>query len=168
MILSHIKNHLTEKNQYRGKIDSCEVGHILVVDVDGSFYPCTMLSQCGEYFKIGSIEDGIDPDRLEFLKSRIDCNCVYDSVCGGGCRWERFKSHGEKDMHTMVRPEHCRTLHSVYISAMEFLDKIDDYGRSFIDVLLMKFEVSQKLTFDYGQYGMGHKIVTDSINLMCN
>lgn len=159
--LFHVKEYIGGESV--DMIDSCEVGNILAVDVDGSCYPCTMLSQLGDEFKIGDVWNGIDLSINDNIRRNLRCDCSYANVCGGGCRWERYKLFGKEDMMKRCNTDHCKTLHIKYRTAMNFWDELKDEYRSIIEIALRNYSQCQKMTFDSGGYKKAHSII-DEIN----
>ena len=160
--LYHIKEYIAS-DMPAGRLDSCEVGNILAIDTDGSCYPCTMLSQLGDEFKIGDIWSGIDISKNSSIREYSNCNCMYSNVCGGGCRWERYKIFGKNNMANSVNPEHCKTLHIKYTTAMNFWKNLNDKHKPLIESAIRTYSVYQKLTFDQGRYHEAHSMAKEAV-----
>jgi radical SAM protein with 4Fe4S-binding SPASM domain len=159
--LNHVKRYLMGKPMER--IDSCEVGHILVIEGNGDCFPCTMLSQCGDEFKIGNIYTEIDIDKAAEYACTLNCNCPYSIVCGGGCRWERYNKFGKEGMKTNKISSTCKLLHIRYTTALKFLESLDERHHDIIDVALRRFDKYQRLTFTNGLYKTAHKIAQKAV-----
>lgn len=74
------------------KCMACNVGSEIIIRPNGDIYPCTMLSQYSEYFKMGHITDReLNTDIATDVHERpADCDtCDYNKYCFGGCRYER-------------------------------------------------------------------------------
>jgi radical SAM protein with 4Fe4S-binding SPASM domain len=157
-VLRYIGNEEREK-----VIDSCEVGHILVVEGNGDCFPCTMLSQLGDNFKIGNIYGDIDLDSAKYMCKPLNCDCPYSVVCGGGCRWERFQEHGKEGIKTSKLNSTCYMLHIKYTTARDFFEGLSDTSKALIDAAVTRFERYQKMTFDMGMYIQVHKIAKQAV-----
>ena len=83
LIFSDIKNNLVNDNKiyiprflYKNitnvienkPVISCDVGNYVVIRPNGDIYPCTILSQIDERFKMGNINDEIDTEIIDDLK----------------------------------------------------------------------------------------------------
>lgn len=71
---------------------ACNVGSEIIVRPNGDIYPCTMLSQFSEDFKMGHITDRqLDTSIATDVHERPDMceTCNYTQYCFGGCRYER-------------------------------------------------------------------------------
>ena len=145
------------------RIDSCEVGHILVVDGDGDCYPCTMLSQLGDEFKIGNVYGDIDLAKSSCYAEPMNCNCPYAIVCGGGCRWERYHAFGKDGMTTQRIPSTCKMLHIKYETARSFLQSLPDDKIELIMLAIRRYTQYQNLTFDLGMYKQAHNVVKKTV-----
>ena len=74
------------------KCMACNVGSEIIIRPNGDIYPCTMLSQYSEDFKMGHITDReLNTDIATDVHERpADCDtCEYNKYCFGGCRYER-------------------------------------------------------------------------------
>jgi len=161
--LAHVSSYL--KSDYKPRrLDSCEVGHILVVDGNGDCYPCTMLSQLGHEFKVGNVYGKIDLEKASCYSAPLDCNCPYSIVCGGGCRWERYKTFGKDGMRTNKLPSTCKMLHVKYMTANNFLNSLDNGDYEFMMLAIKRYEQAQKLTFDMGMYEQANAISRKTVN----
>lgn len=89
------------------KVMACNVGTEIVVRPNGDIYPCTMLSQAGELFKLGNVNDEyLDTEIIDsLLKQPAECeDCVHKKNCMGGCRYERYMRTKNLDI---VNPCYC-------------------------------------------------------------
>lgn len=71
---------------------ACNVGSEIIIRPNGDIYPCTMLSQYSEDFKMGHINDReLNTDIATEVHERpLACeSCDYTTYCFGGCRYER-------------------------------------------------------------------------------
>jgi uncharacterized protein len=151
----HIINYL--ENPFGATINSCEFGNILVLDCDGSLYPCTMLSQVDDYFKIGDVDNGIDMDKLDSFMVDKKCNCDYSNICNGGCVWERYVNYG-KEWENKILKSTCRNVHIKKTAALNFLNMLDENAKMFIYSLVRSYASMQKLRFEYGEYSEARQI----------
>lgn len=155
--LVHVIDYIGSANP-PPRIDSCEIGHILVVDGDGSCFPCTMLSQLGEEFKIGNVNGEIDFDKGSCYSKPLNCNCPYSIVCGGGCRWERYHKFGKDDSGNNKITSTCKMLHIKYQTANKFFRDLPDEQKELMIMAIKRYTQYQKLTFDLGMYSQAHKL----------
>jgi len=173
--LYHLKNSIGKsetdfENRYSPLLyDSCEVSNVLVVEGNGDVFPCTMLSQVGQEFKMGNVFNDVDLSLRSTLSSSVRCNCPYERVCGGGCRWERFKCYGKSDMMSNIRKSTCRNLHIKYTSAMRFWDGLDGESKEKIEFIIKKYDQSQKLNFAMeAMHEEGKECIADAILFLRN
>ena len=161
MDIAHVAKFIGQEYPEQ-RLDSCEVGHILVIDWNGDCYPCTMLSQLGDSFKMGNIYTGIDVDKVKEYIKPMDCSCPYSVVCGGGCRWERYHAFGVNDIGKKLTST-CKMMHINYKTAMDFLDMLSGPQKLLINLSVERFMRYQKMTYNYGMYIQAHEIAKKSI-----
>ena len=72
---------------------SCDIGNYVCMRPNGDLYPCTILSQIDEKFKIGNVlDEELDYDIFEQTSHISQCekHCKFQYLCDGGCRYERI------------------------------------------------------------------------------
>ena len=71
---------------------SCDIGTHVVIKPNGDIYPCTILSQQDERFKLGNLNTFVDTEIITDLRYKSNCqkDCKFKSICDGGCRYERI------------------------------------------------------------------------------
>ena len=106
---------------------SCDIGTHVVIKPNGDIYPCTILSQQDERFKLGNIKTYVDTEIITKLRTPASCqkNCQFKNVCDGGCRYERIKLF-PNDWECKVCNHTCKIYEIIYLKSKEFLDKIDE------------------------------------------
>lgn len=124
------------------KVISCDVGNYVVIKPNGDIYPCTILSQIDERFKLGNINTTVDTEIIELLKYESSCNkeCAFKSICDGGCRYERIKNFPNtwcKDIcsHT------CDIYKVLYEETKSFLNSLNEYQFKRLKKLVDDYEV---------------------------
>lgn len=125
-----------------GKVISCDVGNYVVIKPNGDIYPCTILSQIDERFKLGNINTTVDTEIIELLKYESSCtkDCAFKSICDGGCRYERIKNFPDtwcKDIcsHT------CDIYKALYEETKSFLNSLNEYQFKRLKKLVDDYEV---------------------------
>ena len=105
---------------------SCDVGNYVVIRPNGDIYPCTILSQIDERFKMGNINDEIDTEIIDDLKYKSSCKkeCEYKSICDGGCRYERIKNFSNSWKENIC-PFTCEIYKVIYECTNKFLNSLD-------------------------------------------
>lgn len=141
LIFSDIKNNLVNDNKiyiprflYKNitnvienkPVISCDVGNYVVIRPNGDIYPCTILSQIDERFKMGNINDEIDTEIIDDLKYKSSCKkeCKYKSICDGGCRYERIKNFSNSWKENIC-PFTCEIYKVIYECTNKFLNSLD-------------------------------------------
>ena len=120
-------------------IMGCNVGAEIIIRPNGDIYPCTMLSQCGERFKMGNIYDNaIDTSILESLVKQPDgCkDCSLKKHCMGGCRYEKIARTGDLDI---VNPCYCEQARVIIPTVLSWLGSIDDDVREVVYAYVSQF-----------------------------
>jgi uncharacterized protein len=104
---------------------SCDIGTCIVVKPNGDLYPCTILSQQAERFKLGNINDDIDTEIITKLRSPASCqkDCPVKSLCDGGCRYERILNFGEY-WHESICGHTCGIYNEIFNRTNAFLKSL--------------------------------------------
>lgn len=90
-------------------VNSCGAGHSILVDTDGSVYPCHMFCN-NEDYRMGDIYKGVSVEKVNYLSniSRLDSpecqKCLMKKMCTYWCRGIQLNAQG--DMYT-VCPARC-------------------------------------------------------------
>ena len=121
---------------------SCDIGTHIVIKPNGDVYPCTILSQQDERFKLGNINKQIDTEVITDLRYEAKCqkDCAFKSICDGGCRYERIKNF-PNDWKCNICNHTCEIYESIYNSTQKFLESLTD-------------EESKQLYYIINQYNM--------------
>lgn len=72
---------------------SCDIGNYVCMRPNGDLYPCTILSQLGNNFRLGNILDQtLNFNIFEESSDISSCkkHCKLKHLCDGGCRYERI------------------------------------------------------------------------------
>lgn len=105
---------------------SCDVGTHVVIKPNGDIYPCTILSQKDERFKLGNINDSdVDTEIINDLRYKSQCNkdCPARTICDGGCRFERI-IHFPNDWKCNVCNHTCSIYKTIYEVTSTFLNNL--------------------------------------------
>lgn len=105
------------------KCMACNVGSEIIIRPNGDIYPCTMLSQYSEDFKMGHITDReLNTDIATDVHERPkDCDtCDYNKYCFGGCRYERSYLGNLNEINL----GYCEQTKTVVESLLEFRKKL--------------------------------------------
>lgn len=114
------------------KIMGCNVGTEIIIRPNGNIYPCTMLSQCGDRFKMGSVyDDAIDTSIIDdLIRQPAECSgCSLKDACMGGCRYEKIARTGDLDI---VNPCYCDQAKVIVPVVREWLQSLDDDVKSVV------------------------------------
>ena len=106
------------------KCMACNVGSEIIIRPNGDIYPCTMLSQLSEDFKMGNINDKrLYTDIASDLHERPDdCEeCSHKTYCFGGCRYERSYLGNIRKINT----GYCEQTKVVVDCLLNFKRKLD-------------------------------------------
>ena len=117
----------------------CNVGAEIIIRPNGDIYPCTMLSQCGERFRMGNIYDvNLDMSILESLvKQPNGCDgCSLKRHCMGGCRYERIARTGDLDI---VNPCYCDQAKVVVPTVLDWLGSISNDVKETVYLYVSQF-----------------------------
>lgn len=105
------------------KCMACNVGSEIIIRPNGDIYPCTMLSQYSEEFKMGHITDReLNTDIATDIHERpADCDsCEYNKYCFGGCRYERSYLGNLNEINL----GYCKQTKTVVEALLAFRDKL--------------------------------------------
>lgn len=105
------------------KCMACNVGSEIIIRPNGDIYPCTMLSQYSEDFKMGHITDReLNTDIATDVHERpADCDtCEYNKYCFGGCRYERSYLGNLNEINL----GYCEQTKTVVEALLSFRDKL--------------------------------------------
>lgn len=137
LICRWLYNYLTNIN-----MTSCDVGNYIVIKPNGDVYPCTILSQMGDEFKLGNINGEIDTELCQLLKydSKCKVDCKFKSICDGGCRYERIINY-KKDWVNNVCKYNCDIHKSLYESLNKFIKSLNNDELESLNKWLYKFKI---------------------------
>ena len=105
------------------KCMACNVGSEIIIRPNGDIYPCTMLSQYSEDFKMGHITDReLNTDIATDVHERPkECDtCDYNKYCFGGCRYERSYLGNLNEINL----GYCEQTKTVVEALLAFRDKL--------------------------------------------
>lgn len=138
-ILKEISNVIQNK-----PIISCDIGNYVVLKPNGDIYPCTILAQQDERFKLGNIKNNIDTEIITDIRYKSSClkDCDYKSVCDGGCRYERMKNFGE-EWKCKVCSHTCDIYKEIYESIKNFLNSLNDNQRENLYYIMSDYNMWQ-------------------------
>lgn len=104
---------------------SCDIGTHIVIKPNGDVYPCTILSQQDERFKLGNINTIIDTEIINNLRYKSACTkeCAFKSICDGGCRYERIKNFPNA-WECNICSHTCDIYSVIYIETVDFLNSL--------------------------------------------
>lgn len=144
-LLKILTNILENRN-----VISCDIGTHIVIKPNGDVYPCTILSQTDERFKLGNINNTIDTELITDLRYKSNCNkdCAYKSICDGGCRYERiinFPNTWKCDIcsHT------CDIYKVIFEVSQEFLNSLNENESSKLFSFINEYNL-WKIDYDNG------------------
>lgn len=112
-----------------GKCMACNVGSEVIIRPNGDIYPCTMLSQYSEEFKVGNIYDReLQSNHIERLHTRPEAceTCEFNTYCFGGCRYERTYLGNFQDVNT----GYCEQTKSVIRSLLRLKELLETHPES--------------------------------------
>lgn len=106
---------------------SCDVGSYIVVRPNGDIYPCTILAQVDERFKMGNLCENFDSEIVYNLRIGSSCkkDCNFKSLCDGGCRYERIKTF-PNDWECTICEHSCKIYEEMYKRTQAFLDCLNE------------------------------------------
>lgn len=137
LLLKTISNILENK-----PVISCDVGNYVVIKPNGDIYPCTILSQKDERFKLGNINTNADTEIINLLKYKSSCQkeCAYKSICDGGCRFERIVNF-PTNWCSEICEHTCKISQSIYDATKKFLDSLDDIENENLYKILIQYNI---------------------------
>lgn len=123
ILLKIITNMIESK-----EVISCDIGTHVVIKPNGDIYPCTILSQQDERFKLGNLNEKVNTEIITELRYKAKCqkDCAFKSLCDGGCRYERIINFPDT-WKCDVCSHSCDIYESLYNATKEFLDSLDEY-----------------------------------------
>ena len=129
---------------------SCDIGTHVVIKPNGDIYPCTILSQQDERFKLGNINEDVDTEIINKLRYKSSCNkeCKFKSVCDGGCRYERIKNFPD-NWDCQVCSHTCDIYQSIYESTKQFLDSLSENEENRLYEIINQYNM-WKVDYDNG------------------
>ena len=122
LLLKIITNIIEQK-----EVISCDIGTHVVIKPNGDIYPCTILSQQDERFKLGNLTTNVDTEIITDLRYKSKCqkDCAFKSLCDGGCRYERIINF-PNNWKCEVCSHSCDIYESLYNVTKEFLDSLNE------------------------------------------
>ena len=122
LLLKIITNIIEQK-----EVISCDIGTHVVIKPNGDVYPCTILSQQDERFKLGNLNTNVDTEIITDLRYKSKCqkDCAFKSLCDGGCRYERIINF-PNNWKCEVCSHSCDIYESLYNVTKEFLDSLNE------------------------------------------
>lgn len=122
LLLKIITNIIEQK-----EVISCDIGTHVVIKPNGDIYPCTILSQQDERFKLGNLNTNVDTEIITDLRYKSKCqkDCAFKSLCDGGCRYERIINF-PNNWKCEVCSHSCDIYESLYNVTKEFLDSLNE------------------------------------------
>lgn len=104
---------------------SCDIGTHVVIKPNGDIYPCTILSQQDERFKLGNLNTFVDTEIITDLRYKSNCqkDCKFKSICDGGCRYERIMNF-KNDWQCNICSHTCNIYSSIYEETDIFLKSL--------------------------------------------
>ena len=132
------------------EVISCDIGTHVVIKPNGDIYPCTILSQQDERFKLGNLNEKIDTEIITTLRYEAKCQkeCAFKSLCDGGCRYERIINF-PNDWKCEVCSHSCDIYGALYNATKEFLDFLDDNEREILLKIINSYNLF-KVSYDNG------------------
>ena len=132
------------------EVISCDIGTHVVIKTNGDIYPCTILSQQDERFKLGNLNTNVDTEIINDLRYKTRCqkDCAFKSLCDGGCRYERIINF-PNDWKCEVCSHSCDIYESLYNAANEFLESLDEDENSTLMKILNSYNIF-KVSYDNG------------------
>ena len=106
---------------------SCDIGTHVVIKPNGDIYPCTILSQQDERFKLGNLNTEVDTEIITDLRYKAICDkdCAFKSICDGGCRYERIVNF-PNDWKCNVCAHTCDIYKVIYEATKSFIDNLNE------------------------------------------
>lgn len=137
MILKFISN--IYENQ---PVVSCDVGNYVVIRPNGDVYPCTILSQIDDRFKMGNINDNIDTEIINDLRFKSACtkDCPWKMLCDGGCRYERIKNYPLEWCSTICQHS-CEITQVIFETTMNFIKSLSEIEKDKLMKILYNYNI---------------------------
>lgn len=145
ILLKIVTNMIEQK-----EVISCDIGTHVVIKPNGDIYPCTILSQQDERFKLGNLNTNVDTEIITDLRYKARCQkeCAFKSLCDGGCRYERIINF-PNDWKCEVCSHSCDIYEALYNAAKEFLESLDEDENSTLMKILNSYNIF-KVSYDNG------------------
>lgn len=163
-VFNEIKNDLIEKKYFIPRfllkiitnilqnkpVISCDIGTHVVIKPNGDVYPCTILSQQDERFKLGNINTNIDTEIINDLRYKSQCqkDCAFKSICDGGCRYERIKNF-PNSWQCNICSHTCNIYESIYKSTTQFINSLNDKESEVLFSIINDYNM-WKIDYDNG------------------
>lgn len=135
MIPSGIIAPLIQLSKNRQLAD-CSAGKSMFVDTDSNIYPCQMFPNINEY-KIGSCDEGIDPERVNSIANvtrmnASDCeNCIARKICSVFCKGIQLQYNNDMYKVSKARCVYQKANIEECIKILANMDKSSDRFRLF-------------------------------------
>lgn len=145
ILLKIVTNMIEQK-----EVISCDIGTHVVIKPNGDIYPCTILSQQDERFKLGNLNTNVDTEIITDLRYKARCkkDCAFKSLCDGGCRYERIINF-PNNWKCEVCSHSCDIYEALYNAANEFLESLDEDENSILMKILNSYNIF-KVSYDNG------------------
>jgi uncharacterized protein len=145
LLLKVITNMIEQK-----EVISCDIGTHVVIKPNGDIYPCTILSQQDERFKLGNLNTNVDTEIITDLRYKSKCqkDCAFKALCDGGCRYERILNF-PNDWKCEVCSHTCDIYESLYNAAKEFLESLNDEENTILMKVINSYNLF-KVSYDNG------------------
>ena len=145
ILLKIVTNMIEQK-----EVISCDIGTHVVIKPNGDIYPCTILSQQDERFKLGNLNTTVDTEIITDLRYKARCQkeCAFKSLCDGGCRYERIINF-PNNWKCEVCSHSCDIYEALYNAANEFLESLDEDENSTLMKILNSYNIF-KVSYDNG------------------
>lgn len=163
-IYNEIKNDLTSGNFFIPRfllkiitniiqnkpVISCDIGTHVVIKPNGDVYPCTILSQQDDRFKLGNINTNIDTEIINDLRYKSQCqkDCAFKSICDGGCRYERIKNF-PNNWQCNICAHTCDIYKNIYESTNEFINSLNKKELDILFSIINEYNM-WKIDYDNG------------------
>lgn len=145
LLLKVITNMIEQK-----EVISCDIGTHVVIKPNGDIYPCTILSQQDERFKLGNLNTNVDTEIITDLRYKSKCqkDCAFKALCDGGCRYERILNF-PNDWKCEVCSHTCDIYESLYNATKEFLESLNDEENTILMKVINSYNLF-KVSYDNG------------------
>jgi radical SAM protein with 4Fe4S-binding SPASM domain len=155
MISSYIFNVV--KNTKTG---SCDAGNYIVMRPNGDIFPCTILSQIGNEFRIGNINDKyLDLEKIDLLRNAATSSCKscqFHSLCDGGCRYERIYNFRE-EWGSNICEHQCNIARTIHTVINSWYKSLTTDQRNRIDSKVLQIH-GWKTEYSFGDYESAEKV----------